>query len=398
MVRGSFCEATLSGSVTSLDGSGDLVDASIGTVDEATLGLPLVFRREGTSVRAYQVRGGVELSLDVYDSGSYLARTPFKPEVMAHLGGKRVFVLGVGSVGSALIEGLAKAGVGARDHSGCILFADPDVLEPHNLMRHELGAQYLGWNKALAMQDHLRRTMPGCAATGLPFDPFLDRASLRTCVEEHGFEMLVAASDDKGANYMHQLLALADPSIFVSCGCFDNAAEGECFVRVPGRSPACYEDLHPPRRDDELQPSEYDYSTASPGRYAGEPALGSAIFHKTSVCLHVLLGLLLLDAPVETRIAQAVRRPVEAGAQYVRIGGPHLIDPAETGQQKLVSLERPWEVRWFRVRKEEACGLCGDGVDPREMLFGGVAPVPAELVDEATERLMAESMAAVARR
>lgn len=70
------------------------------------------------------------------------------------LRGKRVVVIGAGSLGAPVALHLAQAGVGSL---GII---DPDVLHTANIGRHPLGASCIGSAKATALSERLRREYP----------------------------------------------------------------------------------------------------------------------------------------------------------------------------------------------------------------------------------------------
>jgi hypothetical protein len=75
------------------------------------------------------------------------------------LRGKRVTLIGVGSVGSGVADLLAKAGVGTVT---CI---DPKVLTSANSSRHLLGAPAVGVNKAVAVGQSLVTRFPHLTIT-----------------------------------------------------------------------------------------------------------------------------------------------------------------------------------------------------------------------------------------
>lgn len=70
------------------------------------------------------------------------------------LGGKTVAVIGGGSLGSKIAASLARAGVGA------FLLIDDDILDPGNLVRHELDWRAVGAHKVEGLDDHLRHINP----------------------------------------------------------------------------------------------------------------------------------------------------------------------------------------------------------------------------------------------
>lgn len=67
---------------------------------------------------------------------------------------KRVLVIGVGSLGSYIVNELPKIGV--RE----IIIYDDDIFSVENTMRHQLGSFYNGLNKAFAMKFHLESNYP----------------------------------------------------------------------------------------------------------------------------------------------------------------------------------------------------------------------------------------------
>ncbi len=83
---------------------------------------------------------------------------PFGAEAQARLGAARALVVGVGATGSALAEGLARAGIGA------LTLVDRDLVETGNLGRQCLYARTdIGRPKAAAAADRLAAINPALA-------------------------------------------------------------------------------------------------------------------------------------------------------------------------------------------------------------------------------------------
>jgi sulfur-carrier protein adenylyltransferase/sulfurtransferase len=81
------------------------------------------------------------------------------------LRGKRVTLIGVGSMGSGVADLVVKAGVGA------LTLIDPDILASANTSRHLLGTPAVGENKAIAVRQSLAKRFPHLKIT--PIDkPF----------------------------------------------------------------------------------------------------------------------------------------------------------------------------------------------------------------------------------
>jgi hypothetical protein len=77
---------------------------------------------------------------------------------MSALVGKRLVLIGCGTIGSHLAKFLVQTGAGHRD--GALMLVDKDTLTPGNIGRHLLGLDHLGQNKAQAIATVLRQEFP----------------------------------------------------------------------------------------------------------------------------------------------------------------------------------------------------------------------------------------------
>lgn len=84
------------------------------------------------------------------------------------LAGKKIAVIGCGTIGGYLSEMLVKAGAGTS--GGKLTLVDFDSLLPQNIGRHRLGFPDLLSNKAIAMANELKRLAPGTEIRALPVD------------------------------------------------------------------------------------------------------------------------------------------------------------------------------------------------------------------------------------
>lgn len=73
---------------------------------------------------------------------------------------KRILVLGCGSLGSPIVDVLARSGVGVID------VVDSQLLEPPNVSRHLLGLSSLRQSKAKAVAARMTKDIPGVQVTG----------------------------------------------------------------------------------------------------------------------------------------------------------------------------------------------------------------------------------------
>lgn len=84
------------------------------------------------------------------------------------LAGKRIALVGCGTIGGYLSDMLVKAGAGTC--GGKLTLVDFDYLVPQNIGRHRLGFPDLLSNKAEAMAKEVKRLAPGAEVHALPVD------------------------------------------------------------------------------------------------------------------------------------------------------------------------------------------------------------------------------------
>lgn len=84
---------------------------------------------------------------------------------MKTLAGKKIAVVGCGTLGGYLADMLAKAGAGTG--GGQLNLIDPDNLQSQNLGRHVLGFRYLARNKARSLAHYLVVNLPDTSAKAM---------------------------------------------------------------------------------------------------------------------------------------------------------------------------------------------------------------------------------------
>lgn len=77
---------------------------------------------------------------------------------MANLSGKRILLIGAGTIGGFLAHQLAQSGAGAID--GRLTIVDKDELRTANLGRHLLGIPYINRNKAHGCCEFIKQQLP----------------------------------------------------------------------------------------------------------------------------------------------------------------------------------------------------------------------------------------------
>ena len=81
---------------------------------------------------------------------------------------RKIAAVGMGALGSQVVDILARSGFGFWS------LVDGDVLLPHNLARHALSSQFVGWSKAEAMGLHLASLLADSCVERIIFADVLD--------------------------------------------------------------------------------------------------------------------------------------------------------------------------------------------------------------------------------
>lgn len=117
---------------------------------------------------------------------------------MKNLAGKRILLIGCGTIGGFLAQQFAQSGAGSD--GGRLTLVDADILQGANLGRHLLGAPYLNRNKADACAEFLREQLPQLEIKSVPDSILntletLDRQDL--VVDASGEEALSIALNER---------------------------------------------------------------------------------------------------------------------------------------------------------------------------------------------------------
>ncbi|MGC9454944.1 MAG: HesA/MoeB/ThiF family protein [Phycisphaerae bacterium] len=229
---------------------------------------------------------GEAVEAHVHHLAEIYERTPFAVEQMATLATSRVAMVGIGSVGSSIAEGLARAGVGA------FLLADPDVVEIHNLSRHEAGLLDVGRPKAEVAARGITRVNP-MADVQICHENIFEWSDRRLRETFEGVDLIVASADRTEVQLEANDLALGSGVIAVFSGLYEEARGGEVFVCYPRPGSPCYACL---RSSGQVPRSNHRvaYSNATGAAdYEGEPGLQAGIQMVNQVSIQVVLSLLL---------------------------------------------------------------------------------------------------------
>ncbi len=148
---------------------------------------------------------------------------------------KRAIILGCGSVGSLVALELARAGV---KH---FILVDADILEYHNICRHQCGIEDVGDFKVYALKRKILNINP--SAEILTFEGIVQNLPKDTldsfCVA--GNTVFIGCADNRIADVYINRISIYFKSSFISIGFWERAFAGEIFYHVYGEDMPCYE-------------------------------------------------------------------------------------------------------------------------------------------------------------
>lgn len=146
---------------------------------------------------------------------------------------KHVAIVGTGSIGSAAAQAIADHGVGR------LTLVDPDRLEFHNLVRHQLSRSEVGRYKAIALADKLQRSHPGLSVEGMAKNVLWHTDAIREALSDT--DVIVGATDGvvPRRTIVHMARRLGIPAL-LGCVLLDGAL-GEIMRFRPVQSHGCLE-------------------------------------------------------------------------------------------------------------------------------------------------------------
>lgn len=148
---------------------------------------------------------------------------------------KRVIILGCGSVGSLVAMELARAGV---SH---FILCDADIIEYHNVCRHQCGIEDVGDLKINALERKLLNINPNIHV--VKFEGIVQNLP-KTVLDDFcipGQTIFVGCADNRVADVYTNRISIYYGAAFLSIGFWERAYAGEIFYHIPGKGMPCYE-------------------------------------------------------------------------------------------------------------------------------------------------------------
>lgn len=198
---------------------------------------------------------------------------------------KYAIIVGCGSVGSHVALQLARAGVRK------FILLDGDVLQLHNVCRHQLGFRDLGRYKTAALKDAILNINP--LAEVICFNGYLQDAPMDMfALDTNG--ILVGTADNRGGNAFANDLAKHLDIPFVAVGCWARAAAGEVFYWKPHSDMPTYREAYKELISEDRPQEHQNYfgDEAEQALLNFEPGTSIDIEFVTNIGIKVCLDLL----------------------------------------------------------------------------------------------------------
>lgn len=260
---------------------------------------------------------------------------------------KRAVLVGCGSVGSFAAMELARSGVGK------FVLCDTDILEIHNICRHQCGFDDLGRYKVDAVKDKILNINPDA-------EVITYRSIIQRVPEDQLFPLLgrntiiIGGGDNRASADWACKLAIKTDSTFVSTGCWTRAFAGEIFYWASGRNLSCYSCALGGLIDDERPESHAAYFGSDEEKeiLSFEPGIAADIDFVTIIAVKLALDLINRDNPDYTpRVINYLKQYTwVCNTNDTNIGGP-----------RAAMFPNPlWITNNLTVNKEENCPYCGN--------------------------------------
>jgi molybdopterin/thiamine biosynthesis adenylyltransferase len=247
---------------------------------------------------------------------------------LADLAEARVLLVGLGSIGSAVAEALASAGV---RH---LTLVDPDRLQNHNFARHRAHPRHLGRFKVDAMRERLQRRDPRLDVEALRLDVIHEADQIRPLLSSIDIAVVTVDGVEPRRVANHLIRKARKPAVFACV--LEDGAFGE-VVRVDPTRTGCLQCARAALREEE--------------KIDPEPALdrgyGTGTRHLPMTAVPTDLSL-VGDLAAKVTLATLLE---PLGFRDQRLAGDHAIlglRPKPTRKEPF-DIENSGEIRWHPV-------------------------------------------------
>ncbi len=266
---------------------------------------------------------------------------------LAHLAGKRVGIIGLGSGGGFVAQSLAMSGIGH------FVLVDDDLLETSNVVRHVADSSDVGRPKAEVVADMIQRRNPKAEV-----DVRVGRFEQHHDALDH-LDLLVVAVDGENAKYLINQACLDRHITAVYAGVYERGEGGDAVVIRPYDGP-CYACWAAELRDglgsiSANDAGELDYGMIGPeGTLEAEPGLWLHVVRVAATQADLALNELLRGTEIY--------KTMPTNTVILANTALEIID----GQTSL-----PYTAVWVDIDRDPHCLVCGEPMRQRATLADG---------------------------
>ena len=283
-----------------------------------------------------------ELTLNIFSRNTGILETG----VMLN---KSAIIAGCGSVGSLVAMELARSGVGS------FMLVDNDILEYHNICRHQCGVKDVGRYKADALEEKILNINPN--ARIVKQNTILERVKKEDfdsfCTKD---TVIIGCGDNRESDlYANNNVSFVYDIPFVSIGFWERAFAGEIFYSIPG-STACYNcQFENFKEDGDARVNSnhrfyLDETNLQDAKF--EPGISVDINFVTNIGIKIVLDILNMnDSSYIPRVMNHLSQyTLICNTNDVRIGG-----------ERAEIFSYPLQVTTsIRINKRSDCKICSD--------------------------------------
>lgn len=256
---------------------------------------------------------------------------------------KCVIFVGVGSVCSLIALQLARSGLGK------FVLVDTDVVDIHNICRHQCGFSDVGRFKVDAVADRIWDINPNAQIT--KFTRAIEDISEEELNPFFGENsVIVSGADNRHADSWASHIAYHSNTPFVSTGFWNRAFASETFYWLPNKDMACYNCVLGRMESNKPEKQLYYTNQEEAEKLNFEPGLSVDIEFGTTIGTKVILDILNRNESNYTI------RVLNDYGQYILTCNTN---NKKIGGEKAEMFERPLITLSLNVEKQDDCPDCG---------------------------------------
>ena len=256
---------------------------------------------------------------------------------------KCVIFVGVGSVCSLIALQLARSGLGR------FVLVDTDIVDIHNICRHQCGFSDVGRFKVDAVADRIYDINPNAQIT--KFTTMIENVPEEQLASHLGENsVIVSGADSRRADSWASHLAYISNTPFVATGFWHRAFASETFYWIPNREMACYNCVLGRMESEKDEPQLYYTNQEDAQKLNFEPGLSVDIEYGSTIGTKVILDILNRENENYTT------RLLDQYGQYILTCNTN---SAKIGGEKAELFEKPLISLSLKMEKQEDCPDCG---------------------------------------